>query len=152
MHLVLTSNYFCRIQIYLSQSRCSLEPENFLSGLRPLNPNWGAQSTYRLPPAQLALYACFSADYVYSWNHVYLLFNLVLSWFFWYFSKKLYGPFYWMGFNCLRATEPLRGGSLLFTEIPGTHLIDLGRMKGWVNFGATLWFWTQDPWIGNPAP
>ena len=33
--------------------------------------------------------------------------------------------------------EPLRGGSLLFTtkfpEIPGTHLIDLERMKGWVN-------------------
>ena len=29
--------------------------------------------------------------------------------------------------------EPLRGGSLLFTtkfpKIPGTHLIDLGRMK-----------------------
>ena len=36
--------------------------------------------------------------------------------------------------NCLKATEPLRGGSLLFTpkfsENPGTHLIDLGRMKG----------------------
>ena len=30
--------------------------------------------------------------------------------------------------------EPLRGGGLLFTtkftEIPGTHFIDLGRMKG----------------------
>ena len=30
--------------------------------------------------------------------------------------------------------QPLRGGSLLFTiqfsEIPGTHFIDLGRMKG----------------------
>ena len=30
--------------------------------------------------------------------------------------------------------EPLQGGSLLFTtkflEIPDTHLIDLGRMKG----------------------
>ena len=44
--------------------------------------------------------------------------------------------FLWMGFNCLKATEPLRGGSLLFTtyfpEIPGTHFIDLGRMKEWV--------------------
>ena len=33
-----------------------------------------------------------------------------------------------------QATEPLQGGSLIFTtkfpEIPGTHLIDLGRMKG----------------------
>ena len=39
-----------------------------------------------------------------------------------------------MGFNCLKAIEPPRGGSLLFTtkfpEIPGTHLIDLGRIKG----------------------
>ena len=51
--------------------------------------------------------------------------------------------------------ESLRGGSLLFTtkfpEIPGTHFIDLGRMKGWVDFGATQWFWTRDPWIGNPC-
>ena len=33
----------------------------------------------------------------------------------------------------LRATEPLRAGSLVFTAkfpgIPNTHLIDLGRMK-----------------------
>ena len=39
-----------------------------------------------------------------------------------------------------------------FLEIPGTHFIDLGRMKGWVHLGATQWFWTRDPWIGNPAP
>ena len=43
-------------------------------------------------------------------------------------------PFLWMGFNCLKATEPLRGDSLLFTiqfpGVPGTQLIDLGRMKG----------------------
>ena len=30
-------------------------------------------------------------------------------------KEKLYGPFLWMGFNCLKATEPLRGGTLLFT-------------------------------------
>ena len=40
----------------------------------------------------------------------------------------------WMGFNYLKATEPLREGSSVFTtkfpDIPGTHLIDLGRMKG----------------------
>ena len=29
--------------------------------------------------------------------------------------EKLYGPFLWMGFNCLKATEPLRGVSFLFT-------------------------------------
>ena len=24
-------------------------------------------------------------------------------------------------------------------------------MKGWVDLGATQWFWTQDPLIRNPA-
>ena len=33
--------------------------------------------------------------------------------------KKHYGPFLWMGFNYPKATEPLRGGTLLFTtELP----------------------------------
>ena len=49
-----------------------------------------------------------------------------------------------MAFNDLKATELLRGGSLLFTvgfpEIPGTHLIDLRRMKDFVSLGATQWF------------
>ena len=46
---------------------------------------------------------------------------------------KIYGPFYGWGSTASRL-EPLREGSLLFTtkfpEIPGTHFIDLGRMKG----------------------
>ena len=29
-------------------------------------------------------------------------------------KKKLHGSFLWMRFNCLIATEPLQGGSLLF--------------------------------------
>ena len=41
-------------------------------------------------------------------------------------------PFFMDGFNCLKATEPL-GESLLLTiqfpGVPGTQLIDLGRMK-----------------------
>ena len=61
-----------------------------------------------------------------------------------------------MGFNCLKATDPLRRSSLLFTtkfpNIPDTHLIDLGRMKVWVDLGATKWFWIRYPWIGYPAP
>ena len=32
-----------------------------------------------------------------------------------FFKKKLCGPFLWIGSNCLKATEPLRGGTLLFT-------------------------------------
>ena len=45
-------------------------------------------------------------------------------------------PFYGWGSTASRL-EPLRGGSLLFTTkfpgIPGTHFIDFGRMKGWVD-------------------
>ena len=46
-----------------------------------------------------------------------LVFNIVKK-------LKLYGPFLWAGFNYLKATEPLQGGSLLFTpkfsEMPST--------------------------------
>ena len=56
--------------------------------------------------------------------------------------KQLYGHFYRWGLTTSKL-EPLRGGSLLFTnkfpEIPGTHFIDLDRMKGSVNLGATQW-------------
>ena len=42
-------------------------------------------------------------------------------------------PFYEWG-STAPSLEPLQGGSLLFTikfpEIPGTHFIDLRRMKG----------------------
>ena len=45
-----------------------------------------------------------------------------------------YDPFLWMGFNCVNATEPLRGDSLRFTTKspgePGTHFDDLRRIKG----------------------
>ena len=41
---------------------------------------------------------------------------------------KLYGPFLLMGFNCFKVTEPLFNTK--FPEIPGTHLINLGRMTG----------------------
>ena len=48
-------------------------------------------------------------------------------------KKNFIAPFYGWGSIALRL-EPLRGGSLLFTtkfpEIPGTHFIGLGRMKG----------------------
>ena len=53
----------------------------------------------------------------------------------------LYDSFIWIGFICLKAAEPLREDTLLFTTkspgLLGTHLIDLGRIKGWVNHGAT---------------
>ena len=50
-----------------------------------------------------------------------------------YFKKELYRPFLWMKFNCLKATEPLRGDSLLFITrspgLPGAHLVDFRGMK-----------------------
>ena len=69
-----------------------------------------------------------------------------------------------MGFNSLKTTEPLWGGSLLFTtkfpEIPGTHFIvtklslegacnsiyrnTLEGWKAWGDLGSTQWFWTRD--------
>ena len=57
---------------------------------------------------------------------------------------NLMAPFYGWGSGALNL-ESLRWCSLLFTEIPGTHFVDLGRMKGWVNLGSTQWFWTGDP-------
>ena len=50
------------------------------------------------------------------------------------FKQELYGSFLWIKFNCLKATDPLGEDSLLFTtrspELPGTHLVNLRRMKG----------------------
>ena len=50
-----------------------------------------------------------------------------------YSKKTLYNPFLWMGFNCLKATEPLRGDSLLFISkslgVTSTHLFYFRGMK-----------------------
>ena len=47
-----------------------------------------------------------------------------------------------MEFNCFKVTEPLGGLGLLFTikfsEIHGTRLINLGRIKGLVDVEAEL--------------
>ena len=46
--------------------------------------------------------------------------------------KKIYGPFFWMEFNCLKL-EPLPGDNLLFTtkfpKIPGSQFINPRRVK-----------------------
>ena len=53
-------------------------------------------------------------------------------------NLKLYSSFLWMGFTCLKATEPLQGDSFLFTihspVFPGNHLINFNWMKGWNDF------------------
>ena len=48
----------------LNQSRCSLEPKNFLRALRPLNPPLGSQETPSSPSYVKARYAHFSANYI----------------------------------------------------------------------------------------
>ena len=50
-------------------------------------------------------------------------------------------PFYGWGSTASKL-QPLQGGSLLvtiqFPEIPGTHFMDLRRMKGWVDLGDSV--------------
>ena len=43
--------------------------------------------------------------------------------------KKTLWLFLWIVFNCLKAGVTLRS-QFKSPEIPGTHFIDLGRMKG----------------------
>ena len=69
-------------------------------------------------------------------------------------ANKLYDPFLWVGFNCLKATELLRGDSFLLTTkasgVPGAHLINFERMNPVVDLGATQWFWYWDLSIFPP--
>ena len=37
-------------------------------------------------------------------------------------------------------------------SVPVAHLIDLTKMKGWVDLRAAQRFWNWDAWIGNLAP
>ena len=66
-------------------------------------------------------------------------------------NKNVITPFYGWGSTTSRL-EPVCfwGDNLLFTtkfpEIIDTHFINLWRMKGWVDLGATQWFWTWEPW------
>lgn len=64
-------------------------------------------------------------------------------------------PFSKVGFNYLKARQPLRVDSFLFTtkspEITGTHLINFWRIKDWFDLENTYWFWTRDTRVGNPA-
>ena len=49
-----------------------------------------------------------------------------------YSKKKLYGPFLWIGFNCLKAIETLRGDSLLFTTSLQKFLVIIwANSEGW---------------------
>ena len=67
-------------------------------------------------------------------------------------KKNFIAPFLWMGFNCLKAAEPLWDGSLLFItkfpEILGTQLINLGRMKDESTLESPSGFQYKIPGLG----
>ena len=47
-------------------------------------------------------------------------------------TYKLYGPFLWMGFNYLKATEPLQRGSLLLPPSSQIFLVLIwSTSEGW---------------------
>ena len=49
---------------------------------------------------------------------------------------------FFLFFICLKHAEPIRR-DITFNKspgIPGTHLINLRGVKGWVNLGAIHWF------------
>ena len=62
------------------------------------------------------------------------------------FCEKTLWPLFMDG---VQLSEALWGDSLLFTTlspgVSGTHFIDLGRMKGWVDVGATNGFEPRTP-------
>ena len=60
----------------------------------------------------------------------------------------------WKADSSLEPPSGFEHGNYLEEAVyfPGTHLIDIGSLKDWVVLGAIQWFWTRDPWIGNPAP
>ena len=73
INLFLLSYLWTTLKSILSQSRCFLEPKNFLRVLCPLNPPLGSQNTPRPPSSVGTRYAHFSTDYIHSWNHVWYL-------------------------------------------------------------------------------
>ena len=100
------------------------------------------------------LYQRFVDSYNLKNRYISLVGNVSLN-----YSKKkkhFMGPFYGWGstFSRLQShcEETVYFLPLSPQEKPGIHLIDLRRMEDWVDLGATQWFSTWGPWIGNPAP
>ena len=64
-------------------------------------------------------------------------------------------PFYRSGSTALRIQSHFEKTVHIYLQVLGvisTHLINLVKMKGWVDPEAIQWFWTQDPLIRNAAP
>ena len=50
-------------------------------------------------------------------------------------KKNFMAPFYGWGLTVYHSVP----------RVSSTHLINLGRIKGWPDLRATMWFWTWDP-------
>ena len=106
--------------------------------------------------------------FFFSWNHLCSFLRVLKACFFFRWKwllgasalmggssiKKNYGmgrmpP---MAPNCIKATQQLRGDSLLFTtQFPGnlgTHLMNPRRMKDWVELRVTQQFELESPGLG----
>ena len=97
----------------------------FLEWVQKLKTNLDLQKSFDIALAQYLISKDFLECIGYIFNHL----------------PKSEDKVTWMDFNCLKATESLRGDCLLLTTkfpgIPGTHFIHVGRMKGWINLGST---------------
>ena len=94
--------------------------------------------------------------YMYMYTYSYLLVYICAFMKCIYYKKKTtLWLLFWMGFNCLKATATPRRHFTFYHSVPRNFWCSFyrpGKDEGWVNLGATQWFWTRDPWIGNPAP
>lgn len=61
--------------------------------------------------------------------------------------------FLWIRFSSLKPLqETVYFLPLMPQGVTGSHLIDLGMMKGWADLWVTQWFWIWYLWIGNLVP
>ena len=70
-------------------------------------------------------------------------------------KKKALWPLFMDGVQLLQGYSHFEEAVYSLHEVPRNtwySIYRLGRMKGYVALGGTTWFWTQDTWIGNPAP
>ena len=70
--------------------------------------------------------------------------------------SQLYDRFLRVRFSCHNVAEPLPGDNLHLTtespDISGAYSINHGRMKGWVDLGATQWFQPATRGLGIQHP
>ena len=99
----------------------------------------------------LICFKCFAVDNFFSRNNSQYVFfidfgNILGA------SKYTLWPFFMDEVQLSQGYRTTTRGRLVFTIKspwgPGTHLIDFGRVKSWVELRATQWFWTRDPGQG----